>query len=162
MPPHLMQMINACETACDRGCCGLDAFSVEPITLGAYLSRTREDLIPTQAATIREEIQAWKSAFGSASGHQQGYASPATELNWIFSPDAVDEFAERLFHNLTVALDLIAESTRRKFVSDAERGEAQRSEDEAKAWRKDADEDRKAKAFISEIFNRIAERRSKE
>ena len=45
------------------------------------------------------------------------------------------EFAERLLHNLTVALDLIAESRRRKFVSDAERKEVQRYEDEAKAWR---------------------------
>jgi hypothetical protein len=159
--PRLMEMFNSCETSCDRACCGLDAFSFDPINLASYLFRTKGDLAKVEVEKIGADIRAWRASFGSGSSRENGYSSPVAELNWNFSPKAVDEFADRITHNLSVALQLMLESEERKFISRTEQEEAKRREDEEKAWRKEIRNNPKAKSIVSDIFNRIREKQNK-
>jgi hypothetical protein len=111
--PPLSNLIQRCQTMCVAECCGIDAHDFSPIQIASYLTMWRGCPDESEIRTIRTQIRALKSSYGSKSGCEQ--TTTFEDMNQIFSGGEIDSLADELLENIDVALRLIEQSETQRY-----------------------------------------------
>jgi hypothetical protein len=106
--PPLSNLIGRCQTICVAECCGIDAYDFSPVQIASYLTMWRGALDEKEINTIRSQIAAIKSNYGSEGGSDSGVT--IEEMNQGFTAAEIDIFMDEISYNLEIALKLVTES----------------------------------------------------
>jgi hypothetical protein len=113
LTPPLSNLIARCQTICVAECCGVDAYDFSPVQIASYLTMSRGTTDQKEVAILEEQLTTLKTNYGSRRASGGGVV--VEEMNQSFTAEAVDSLAEEITANLKVAVELAAESERRRF-----------------------------------------------
>ncbi len=94
LPPALSSLIKTCETVCEAGCCGLDAFSFSPFNVIYHLTKWHADIRDEDVQAVRLELADLERDYGKAGKLGQG--GTVAELNAIMTGEQISYLAQEL------------------------------------------------------------------
>jgi hypothetical protein len=104
LPHPLAELIRRCETICDHGCCGIDAFDFSPIHIAAFLLLWNHSPDTEDIQMIGRQLDDLQAGYGSSGSIASG--TRIEQINHHFPPGQIDDFVAELRENLAVAVRL--------------------------------------------------------
>jgi acetyl esterase/lipase len=107
---RLANLLAACETYCQHGCCGIEAFHFSPLHVAAHLSRCTGAIDAVDVRQLLDELDALLLAAARLTPGEHGFVCSVIGTNQNFSMDDLRALAARIEWALEVAPSVLARS----------------------------------------------------
>ncbi len=87
--PELASLLADCETACERDCCGIDAFDFSPLNVAAHLSRYSGTIDTAHTRRILEDLERLLAGAVALPAGEGGLVCAIARTNQYFSVESL-------------------------------------------------------------------------
>lgn len=103
----LYALVQACETYCVAGCCGIDAFDFSPLNIACHLSAYIGRILQNEVGEIEQEIETMLKEASLLGSDDNGFICSIEHMNQFFTVDQLKSFAEELKNNLRLSPQIL-------------------------------------------------------